>query len=159
MTRTEALPALIVFLLMCLGVGLVVSQFTAPYVADWYTDLAKPEWTPPGIVFSTVWTVLYILMAVAAWLAWHKGRLTPTAPPLLLFFLQLALNALWPVIFYGLQQPAAAFVEILLLWIIILATIVAFWRIQRLAGLLLVPYLLWVAFAAALNYAIWRMNL
>jgi len=159
MTRTEALPALIVFLLISLGVGLFASQFTAPYVADWYTDLAKPEWAPPDVVFTPVWTLLYIMMAVAAWLAWHKGHLAPTAPPLLLFFLQLALNAMWWVIFFAHQQPGLAFVEIILLWIVILATIVSFWRIERLAGLLMVPYLFWVAYAAALNYTIWRMNL
>lgn len=158
MTRTQAIPALIIFLGICFGVEMLASQLTTPYLPEWYAGLAKPDWTPPNWAFGPVWTTLYTLMAIAAWLVWHKGSLTPTAPPLLLFFLQLCLNALWSALFFAQQQPGLAFFEIVLLWLVILATLVSFWRIERLAALLLLPYLGWVAFAAALNFAIWRMN-
>jgi tryptophan-rich sensory protein len=158
MTLRESIPGLVVFLLICLSVNVLATQLTSPYLSEWYNELNKPAWTPPNAVFAPVWTALYVTMALAAWLAWHRGRLAPTAPPLLLFFLQLALTALWAAFFFAHQQPGLAFFEILLLWCALLATLVSFWRIERLAGVLLVPALVWVAFAAALNYAIWRMN-
>lgn len=158
MTRTQALPALIIFLGICFGVEMLTAQLTTPNLSGWYNELNKPEWTPPHWVFGPVWTSLYAMMAVAAWLVWHRGSLLPTSPPLLLFFLQLVLNALWSALFFAHQQPGLAFFEIVLLWFAILATIIFFWRIERLAGLLLIPYLAWVAFTAALNFTIWQMN-
>jgi tryptophan-rich sensory protein len=105
-----------------------------------------------------VWTFLYILMALAAWLVWRVDGFRPARTALTLFLLQLALNALWSWLFFGWHRGALAFGDILLLWVLIAATLVAFWRTRPLAGALLVPYLLWVSFAAALNYSVWRLN-
>ena len=124
----------------------------------WYAELAKPTWNPPSWVFGPVWTALYIMMAVAAWLVWRRGGWKTQRGPLTLYLLQWALNALWTPLFFGLQRPGLAFAEILALTLAIVATLVAFWRVKRVAGILLVPYALWVTFAAALNFAIWRMN-
>jgi len=123
-----------------------------------YAQLARPEWAPPGSVFGPVWTVLYALMGVAAWLAWRVGGFRAARSALLLFLAQLAVNALWSWLFFGWQLGALAFIDILLLWALIAATIAGFWRLRPLAGALLLPYLLWVSFAAALNYSVWRLN-
>lgn len=131
---------------------------TSSSVGDWYPSLKKPGWTPGGGVIGSVWTVLYLLMAVAAWLVWRKKPLDVTTFALLLWIGQLALNVLWSVIFFGMRNPGAAFGELVVLWILILATTVAFARISVPAGLLFVPYLAWVTFAGYLNWTIARMN-
>lgn len=123
-----------------------------------YIQLVRPDWAPPSAVFGPVWTVLYVLMGIAAWLVWRVGGFRPAQSALTLFLVQLALNALWTWLFFGWQRGALAFVDILVLWVLILATLISFRRISRLAGALLVPYLLWVSFAAALNYSVWRLN-
>ncbi|MFN2349864.1 MAG: TspO/MBR family protein [Thioalkalivibrio sp.] len=123
-----------------------------------YSELAQPAWAPPGSWFGPVWSVLYLLMGISAWLVWCRGGFGQQRVPLALFLAQLAFNALWTWLFFGWQQGALAFVEILLLWCLILATLIAFWRVRALAAALLVPYLLWVSFAAALNYSIWQLN-
>lgn len=123
-----------------------------------YAQLARPEWAPPGSVFGPVWTVLYALMGVAAWLAWRVGGFRAARSAFLLFLAQLAVNALWSWLFFGWQRGALAFIDILLLWALIAATIAGFWRLRPLAGALLLPYLLWVSFAAALNYSVWQLN-
>lgn len=123
-----------------------------------YAGLARPEWAPPAALFGPVWTVLYLLMGVAAWLVWRVGGFAAARTALTLFLVQLAFNALWSWLFFGWHLGALAFVDILLLWALIVATLIAFWRLRPLAGALLVPYLLWVSFAAALNYAVWRLN-
>ena len=133
-------------------------MFTARSVGDWYAGLNKPSWTPPSAVFAPVWSALYVMMGVAAWLVWRRGGLTAVAVPLALFGIQLALNVAWSAIFFGLRRPGWAFVEIVALWALILATVIAFRRISPTAGYLLLPYLAWVTFAAALNLAIWRAN-
>jgi benzodiazapine receptor len=125
---------------------------------EWYDSLAKPSWTPPNGVFGPVWTLIYVLMAIAAWLVWRKAGFAGAGGALSLFFLQLALNALWSYLFFGRQQPGVAFVEIVVLWLVIFATTVGFWKVRPLAGILLIPYLCWVAFASILNYQIWRLN-
>jgi translocator protein len=123
----------------------------------WYDGLEKPAFNPPSWVFGPVWTLLYVLMGVAAWLVWDRhGDRARTA--LALFLVQLAFNAGWSAIFFGLQSPGLAFAEILVLWALILATLVAFWRLHRTAGMLLLPYLAWVSFAAVLNFSLWRLN-
>ncbi|MGA7802622.1 MAG: TspO/MBR family protein [Gammaproteobacteria bacterium] len=124
-----------------------------------YEQLIKPAWTPPPWLFAPVWTALYLMMALAAWLVWLPEGMVAARRPLGLFLLQLVLNGLWSWLFFGLQRRGIAFADVLLLWCAILATAVAFWGRRPLAGLLLVPYLLWVGFAAALNLAIWRLNM
>ncbi len=123
-----------------------------------YGDLAQPTWAPPSSVFGPVWTVLYLLMAVAAWLVWREGGFALHRKALSFFLVQLALNALWTWLFFGWFQGALAFADIVLLWALIAFTTALFWRVRPLAGGLLIPYLAWVTFAAALNFAVWRMN-
>ena len=149
---------LVVWIGLCLLAGWGGSVFTARSVGDWYAGLNKPLWTPPSAVFAPVWSALYVMMGVAAWLVWRRGGLTAVAVPLALFGIQLALNVAWSAIFFGLRRPGWAFVEIVALWALILATVIAFRRISPTAGYLLLPYLAWVTFAAALNLAIWRAN-
>ena len=125
----------------------------------WYAGLAKPAWNPPGWLFGPVWTLLYCMMAVAAWLVWRRGGWRERRRPLGLYLVQWGLNALWTPLFFGLRLPGIAFAEIIVLVLAVLATLISFWNVRRLAGLLMVPYALWVAFAAALNYTIWRLNI
>ena len=124
----------------------------------WYASLAKPAWTPPPFLFGPVWTALYAMMGFAAWLVWREKGFRRGAAPLGFFSAQLVLNAAWTALFFGLRNPGAAFAEILVLWAMIAATTALFYRVRPLAGLLLLPYLAWVGFASALNFAIWRMN-
>lgn len=126
--------------------------------SQWYADLAQPALTPPGWVFGPVWTMLYLMMGVAAWLVWRRYGLHGAAWPLGLFLVQLVLNACWSYLFFGRQNPGLAFLDILALWLAILATLIAFWRYHRPAGQLLLPYLLWVTFAVYLNLQFWLLN-
>lgn len=123
-----------------------------------YAQLLRPAWSPPGPVFGPVWTVLYALMGIAAWLVWRVGGYRAARATLVLFLAQLAVNALWSWLFFGWRLGALAFADILVLWALIAATIAGFWRLRPLAGALLLPYLLWVSFAAVLNYSVWRLN-
>ena len=125
---------------------------------DFYSRLDRPTWAPPESVFGPVWTVLYVLLGIAAWLVWRERHLPRASMALWLFVAQHALNALWTWLFFAWQRGMLAFVEIVVLWLLIVATLIAFWRIRPLAGLLLVPYLLWVSYAAALTYAVWQRN-
>jgi translocator protein len=125
---------------------------------SFYGQLARPSWAPPGWVFGPVWSVLYSLMAVAVWLVWRAVGFQRAKVPVLLFVAQLAANALWSWLFFAWRLGAWAFAEVVVLWVLVAATLVAFWRIQRLAAVLLVPYLAWVGFAAVLTLAIWRAN-
>ena len=147
--------ALVVLLILCFAVAGVGGLATAPSIPNWYAGLAKPSWTPPGWIFGPVWSVLYLSMAVAAWLVWRRGD---AVVPMTLFGIQLVFNAAWSWLFFGLHSPGAAFIDIVLLWMAIAATTVVFWRRSTLAGILFVPYLIWVSFAAVLNFAIWRLN-
>lgn len=124
----------------------------------WYASLQKPSWNPPGWVFGPVWSVLYTLMAIAAWLVWKQGGFAAQNKPLTVFLVQLALNAAWSPIFFGLQRPDLAFAAILLLWLAIIATGWTFRPVSRPAAWLLVPYLAWVSFAAVLNGTLWWLN-
>lgn len=124
---------------------------------SFYQQLERPDWAPPSSAFGPVWTVLYILMAIAAWLVWRKrGESNNVA--LTLYIVQLVLNALWTFTFFKWQSGALAFGVIVALWLLIIATLLAFWRTSRPAGALLVPYLLWVTYAAALTWSLWRLN-
>jgi len=124
-----------------------------------YDQLVQPAWAPPGWLFGPVWTVLFALMAIAAWLVWRSGGLRTNRVALALFIVQLALNALWSWLFFAWNLGALALVEVVFLWGLILATLVAFWCVRALAGVLLLPYLMWVGFAAVLNHALWQLNL
>ncbi len=125
---------------------------------EWYSVLLKPSWNPPNWLFGPVWSVLYAMMAVSAWLVWRRGGFSSQGRPLRIFILQLLLNALWTPLFFGLKLPGVAFAEILLLWLAIIMTIRVFLRVDRIAAWLLVPYLGWVSFAAILNFTLWRLN-
>jgi tryptophan-rich sensory protein len=148
---------------MALGGWLVVSFGAAALggwfmPGEWYAQLHKPAWNPPNWIFGPVWTALYTIMAIAAWLVWRRGGFAAQRVALGWFLIQLLLNALWSPLFFGLHNPALAFGEIILLWLAILATLIAFWRAHRRAGLLLLPYLAWVTFAAVLNFTLWQIN-
>jgi tryptophan-rich sensory protein len=142
--------------------GFLVVTFCAPALSafigmpgPWYAALNKPTWNPPPWLFGPAWTLLYTLMAVAAWMVWKRVGF---AKPLKLYFVQLALNAAWTPIFFGAHEMGGALVEILALWIAILMTLRAFWAVSRPAGMLLLPYLAWVSFASVLNFTLWRLN-
>jgi len=143
------------WLVLCFSAGAVGAQFTP---GTWYAGLAKPAWTPPGWVFAPVWTTLYLLMAVAAWLVTLNGEWRQRCLPLALFILQLAVNAAWSWLFFGLQRPGWALLNILMLWGLVSVTVVLFLNTRRVAGILLLPYWGWLTLAAALNAAIWRLN-
>ena len=149
---------LVAAVLLCFAAAGVGSAFTGTSVDTWYQGLAKPGWAPPDWVFGPVWTALYLSMAVAAWLVWRRHGFRGARLPLILFAGQLVLNAAWSGLFFGLRSPGAGFGGILLLLAVVTATLVSFWGRSRAAGLLLVPYLLWGTFAAALNFTIWRWN-
>lgn len=150
---------LALFIIIAAAAALIGGAVTVPSVHTWYPALIKPVWTPPGHVIATVWTVLYVLMAVAAWLVWCRLGFQNGKVPLALWALQLALNVLWSVLFFGMRHPGAAFTEIVALWSVILAATLAFFHVSTLAGILFLPYLAWVTFAAYLNWLIWRMNM
>jgi tryptophan-rich sensory protein len=137
------------------GIGGAASVQAGPF----YTQLVRPEWSPPSYIFGPVWTVLYALMGIAAWLVWRVAGFRAAKVALTLFLMQLALNALWSWLFFAWHRGALAFADIVVLWVLIVATLIAFWRIRPLAGALLVPYLVWVSFASALNYVLWQRNL
>jgi translocator protein len=149
---------LIALIVLCLGTGFAGSIATRQSVRDWYPTLRKPSGTPPSWVFGPVWTTLYILMAVAAWMLWREVGWTVARPPLILFFGQLALNLAWSGIFFGSRMPGFALVEIIVLWLAIVATALFFWYYVPLAGFLLLPYLAWVTYAMYRNFGIWRLN-
>lgn len=126
--------------------------------AQFYAQLARPDWAPPAGVFGPVWSVLYVLMSVAAWLVWREGGWRAHPKTLALFLVQLVVNALWSWLFFAWHLGAAAFVDVCVLLLLIVATVAAFWRVRALAGVLLLPYLAWVAFAANLCYVVWQSN-
>lgn len=149
----------IIAILIAQAAGLLGSLFTTPAIPTWYAQLQKPAFTPPGWVFGPVWITLYALMGIASFLVWRKRSVDSTADKALVVYgIHLILNVLWSVLFFGLQQPASAFLGIVLLWGMIVWVIVLFFRIDRLAAYLMGPYIFWVSFASMLNFAIWRMN-
>ncbi len=146
------------------AVGWLVLTFGAAAIGarslpdEWYRGLKKPSWNPPNWIFGPVWTVLYIMMAAAAWLVWRRAGIAAAIVPLSFYVVQLALNAAWSWLFFGRHQIRAAFVDILVLWLAIAITVILFWPRESLAGMLLLPYLAWVSFAAVLNGTIWTLN-
>jgi len=158
MKNRNPIVMLALFVAVCFVVAGAGAVFTSSSVSTWYPTLRKPSWNPPAWIFAPVWTALYLMMAIAAWIVWARRGFGRGAGALGLFALQLALNALWSPMFFGLRNPLAGLLDIVPLDAAILATLVCFWRISPVAGALLVPYWLWVNFAAALNFVIWRMN-
>lgn len=150
---------LIIAVAVCELAGVIGSVFTVSAIPDWYAGLVKPALNPPSWVFGPVWTTLYFLMGIAAFLLWRKGfERKDVKMALGLFSVQLFLNAIWSIIFFGLHNPGWALVDIILLWLAIIWTIIVFYRISRSTAWLLAPYILWVSFAAYLNYSIWMLN-
>ena len=141
-----------------LAVASVSGLATTAGVRDWYPSLVKPSFTPPDWLFGPVWTVLYIMMGIALWWVWRRQGEVPVRTPLTLFAVQLLLNALWSVVFFGLRSPGAALVDILLLWVAIGLTIRAFRQVSVRAAVFMLPYWAWVTFATALNASIWVLN-
>lgn len=149
---------LVLFLALCLAVSALGGAVTSTSVDTWYQALQKPFFNPPDWVFAPVWTTLYVLMAIAGWRVWRCPATEARRAALLLFALQLGLNLLWSVLFFGLQRIDLALVEIVLLLVAIAANTLSFWRIDAAAGALLVPYVIWVGYATALNGALWLLN-
>ncbi len=135
-----------------------VGGFASASAGELYRELARPDWAPPGWLFGPVWSVLYVLMGVSAWLVWRARGFAGARIALLVFLVQLAANALWPWLFFVWRRGGPAFAEILLLWALVVGTILLFWRVHRLAAVLLLPYLAWVSFASALAFSTWRLN-
>jgi benzodiazapine receptor len=151
--------ALIAAVLISQLAGIIGSVFTFQSIPTWYAGIQKPDFNPPSWVFGPVWTTLYTLMGIAAYLVWEKGiKKKGVKQALVVFGVQLILNAIWSILFFGMQNPFLAFIEIIFLWISIVATIFLFYKISKTAGYLLVPYILWVSFAAILNFYIWQLN-
>ncbi len=178
----QKIVKLVISILICEGAGIIGSFFTAPAIKTWYASLEKPVLNPPNWLFAPVWTILFLLMGISLYLVWAKNWKIETPEnksakkawnpiseklwsgtwkeenAVAIFVLQLILNILWSVIFFGLKMPSIAFVEILMLWVAILYTIVNFYRISKIAAYLLIPYILWVTFAAILNFSIVTLN-
>ena len=151
---------LVVSILICQGVGVMGAFFTSPAISSWYVTLQKPSFNPPNWIFAPVWILLFLLMGISLYLVWEKGlesKKVKTA--IFIFAVQLILNTLWSILFFGLQSPLYAFIEIIILWLAILLTIISFYKISRTAAYLLLPYILWVSFASVLNFSILLLNL
>jgi translocator protein len=138
--------------------GIIGSVFTTSSIDTWFTTIVKPEWNPPSWVFGPVWIALYTLMGIASFLVWQKKELSNVKIALSVYGVQLVLNALWSILFFGLKNPGLAFAEIIVLLIFIIITTILFWRINTVAGILMLPYIAWVTFATFLNYTIWQLN-
>ncbi len=150
---------ILVAIIICELAGVIGSMFTAPAIPGWYAGLAKPSFNPPNWVFGPVWTALYAMMGLAAYLVYEKGRRRPEVKKALtVFAIQLVLNALWSVVFFGGRQLLGGVVVIVLLWLMILVTIRLFSRISKAAAYLLIPYILWVSFASVLNISLFVLN-
>jgi benzodiazapine receptor len=157
--KKAEIPKLVISLGVCQLAGFIGSIFTRPAISTWYAELQKPRFTPPDYVFGPVWISLYILMGIAAFLIWRKGfhhRVVKRA--LAIFGVQLVLNALWSFLFFGLRSPLAGLIGIFILGVAIILTVRSFLMVSRPAGLLLIPYFLWVSFATGLNLSIWWLN-
>lgn len=154
---TQQILGLLGWLALCFAIA-ALGAWASINASSFYGELARPSWAPPAWLFGPVWSALYFMMAVAAWLAWRERGFAGARGALTLFLVQLAANALWSWLFFGWKLGALASVEVIVLWALILATLMAFWRIRPLAGALLLPYLAWVSFATVLCITIWRMN-
>lgn len=149
---------LILFIAVCLSMGAIGGLWTASSVGSWYASLAKPALTPPGWIFGPVWTTLYVMMGVAAWMYLKKAGWPAAYPGMALFAVHLLVNLSWSGVFFAEKNPGGALAVIGVLWVMIASLILVFWKVSPVAGALLVPYLAWVSFASYLNYGIWRLN-
>jgi tryptophan-rich sensory protein len=156
-SKQKQILGLIAWLVVSYGAS-AVGAVASIQARSFYGELLQPAWAPPPWLFGPVWTVLYGLMAIAAWLVWRSGGFRTHPIALSVFLGQLVVNALWSWLFFVWHLGAWAFADTVLLWVLIMATLVCFWRVRPLAGVLLLPYLLWVSFASMLNYALWQLN-
>lgn len=157
--KTKEIVSLIVAIITCEAAGIIGSVFTSSKIPTWYRGLVKPALNPPSWIFGPVWTTLYLLMGIALYIIWKKGLGAQGVKfALTIFAIQLILNTLWSIVFFGMQNTGLALINIALMWLFIAWTIVLFYKLSPTAGLLLVPYILWVSFASYLNYAIWTLN-
>lgn len=151
---------LVICILICQCAGLIGSLFTRPSIPSWYSNLDKPPFTPPNWIFSPVWITLFLLMGISLFFIWRRGLAKRKVRVALGFFgSQLIFNILWSVLFFGFRSPLAGFIDIAVLWVAIALTIFYFLQVSKTAGVLLLPYIVWVSFAAVLNVFIWRLNL
>lgn len=148
----------LLFSLLLVFAAAAAGGLASASAGSFFMELDRPLWAPPAWLFGPAWTVLYLLMGVASWLVWRRGGFSDARLALTLYGVQLVLNGLWTWLFFVMRSGSLAFVEIIVLWILILATIIAFWRKNKLAGLMLVPYLFWVAYASALTFSLWQRN-
>ncbi|MBW6441818.1 tryptophan-rich sensory protein [Patescibacteria group bacterium] len=146
------------FIIICQLAGIIGSLFTTPAIRGWYTGITKPSFNPPNWLFAPVWTTLFVLMGISVSMIWLSEKNELRKKALVIFFIQLVLNTLWSIIFFGMENPMLAFYEIIILWFAILYTIILFWKIKKPAAILLIPYILWVSFAAVLNLSIALLN-
>lgn len=151
---------LLAAIVLAQGAGIIGSLATYPSIPTWYANLNKPVLSPPNWIFAPVWITLFTLMGIALFLIWESKEKDTVLKreAIIIFFIQLALNSLWSIIFFGLKNPALALLEIVILWLAILFTIIKFWKINKTSGMLLIPYLLWVSFAAYLNFGVMVLN-
>ena len=149
---------LVISIIIAQGSGLIGSLFTATSVNTWFETISKPTWNPPSWIFGPVWTILYLLMGIAAYIIWQKKDIVGVKVTLLVYGIHLVFNSLWSILFFGLKNPQLAFFEIIVLLILIIITTILFWKIDRWAGALMFPYIAWVSFATVLNYTIWQLN-
>jgi len=150
---------LVISIIACQCAGLIGSLFTTPAITTWYATLQKPPFTPPNWLFAPAWITLYLLMGISAFIIWRRGLGNPQVKrALFLFVIQLVLNTLWSVTFFGLESPLYGVIVIAALWVAILFTILKFFKISSVAAVLMLPYILWVTFAAVLNVSIWVLN-
>lgn len=157
-TRGNELLGLVAFVALCLGISAIGGWITAESVGAWYRTLQKPVFNPPDWVFAPVWTVLYLMIAVAGWRVWRAHGMAGARAAMVAYAVQLALNLAWSFLFFGGRMIGVALTEIVLLLAAIIVNAVLFWRIDRVAGWLLAPYAAWVAFAGVLNLALWHLN-
>ena len=158
-TRTRDIVEAVLSIVICQGAGLIGAVATSPSIPTWYASLEKPAFNPPNWLFGPVWTTLYTLMGIAAFLVWRQGiRKREVKIALGIFIVQLVLNTLWSIVFFGLNSLLGGLVVILPLWVAILLSIITFYRISKTAGVLLIPYILWVSFATILNFSLWQLN-
>jgi benzodiazapine receptor len=155
--KNQQAVGLVGWLLACFAAA-AIGSVASMQAGEFYGQLERPTWAPPASVFGPVWTILYALMGIAAWLVWRLDGFRGARTALTLFLVQLAVNALWSWLFFAWHLGAASLVDIVVLWVLIVATLIAFWRKSPLAAALLIPYLLWVSYASVLNYFMWQLN-